>query len=494
MSNLFYLDEYAAVRNKENNDENTALNQQNKKAFSTSVANKDKFNEVCNGVYEHFIREWEGENGKSSEASNRLLQTHKKAIIGYSNEVNFFKSKISDYLKNNDLLDCWYPSWYEDLTSAIFHENWGYAGIAQWMERQEFKQSSSAKIIGERIYFLINGKQILQEQRISKDRLKQLVNALLLRNPEVRLHDDKQAEVYTLEGIRIKIFEEGFAKEPVIIFRRYIVDSYTFEEQAKRKTIPYELISALKAMIKVGYNVCFIGPVRSAKTTFLQTWQSYEDPSLEGILVETDPEIPLHLLQPKSPIMQLIADGEKLRSVTKDLMRGDGDYLIVAEARDGVALKVAVQVTAKGTRRVKSTFHTSDAIDFCYDAATEIVNEFGGDLFYNIVKVAKGYNYLFELTSLRDKSQKRLKAIYEIRYNPVDTQISIHKICRYDFIKDDWTFKYDIGVDKKEIGYQEDYEAFKIFSNELKRLAELKPMQGEHVTIPLYSRLMNKNV
>lgn len=482
MANLFYLDDY--LENKQNQrdkDQETFMPPHASNQF-------DHFMQLCSNVSSNFIHEWENEQGKGNKSTDKLLEYQKKAIIGYRQEVNFFKSKINEYLKKNGLQHEWHPPWYHDLTTAIFHENWGLAGIAQWKEMQN---STSAKIIGERIYYLIDGKMVLQEQRIAKDRLKQLRKALLLRNPEIRL-DKKYAEVYMLDGTRITIFDEGLGKEPVVVFRKYIIENYTLEEQAKRRTIPYEAIPMFKAKIKLGYNVNFIGPVRSGKTTFLETWQSYEDPSLEGIMVETDPEIPLHLIMPKAPIIQVVADGEKLKHIIKPLMRADGDYLIMAEARDAVALYIALKVTTKGTRRVKSTFHTSDATDFVYDAANEIVQEFGGELWPTVIKVAKGYHYLYEFVQLKDKSEKRLKGVYEIRYNPTTFEITIHQIMKYNFQKDDWCYKYDIGTDKEEIALQEDVEAFKIFQNELKKLAEKKPMEGNHVTVPAYVTLMNK--
>lgn len=84
--------------------------------------------------------------------------------------------------------------------------------------------------------------------------------------------------------------------QDAIIFRRYVVPSYSFEEQAARGTIPNAAIPLFVSMVEIGWNIAFCGAVRSAKTTFLSTWQSYENPCLEGVMVETDPEIPLHRL------------------------------------------------------------------------------------------------------------------------------------------------------------------------------------------------------
>lgn len=478
-NNFFYLDNFIEKKQ-------TFL--KNKKENLNNYDSKyEIFQKLCKQISKNFMGEWEREQSEGVNTSEKLLQYQKKAIIGHFQEVNFFMAKINNYLKINGLQNEWFPNWYQDLITAIFHENWGLAGIAEW---KTMKNSTSAKIIGEKIFFLINGKMQLQEQRIHKSRFQQLRKALLLRNPEIHLRN-KYAEVYMLDGTRITLYED--AKEPTIVFRKYIIENLNFEEQAKRGTIPYEIIPMLKAKVQVGYNINFIGPVRSGKTTFLKTWQSYEDNTLEGVMVETDPEIPIHKIMPDAPIIQIIADGEKLKKLIKPLMRSDADYFIMAEARDAVALYIALKVTTKGTRRVKSTFHTADATDFVYDAASEIIQEFGGELWPTIVKVAKGYHYLYEFVQLQDKTKKRLKGIYEIRYNPNSFQISVHQIMRYNFKTDDWTYKYDIGEDKEQIAHQEDYNAYEIFKEALLKLAEKKPMLEDHITIPTYiNHLLNR--
>lgn len=72
--------------------------------------------------------------------------------------------------------------------------------------------------------------------------------------PEERLDKDFH-EVYLLDGTRITIFRRQMVKkgQDVIIFRRYIIPSYTFEEQAARGTIPPESIPLFKAMAGLGY-------------------------------------------------------------------------------------------------------------------------------------------------------------------------------------------------------------------------------------------------
>ena len=318
----FYLDKYLKSQNKETDQ------------------NGLDFKKLCHRINLEFLREWE----EGNENLDSTLRIQKKAIIGYEKEVSYFKSRIRELVKKHGAEHTSYPNWYESLEDGIYHENWGLAGISEWFSDQFFLTSSSAKIIGDRIYFLENGQMCLKPQTIPKERREQMIRAFLLLTPEERL-DKEFHEVYMLDGTRVTIFGGGMTKkgQDSIIFRRYIIPSYNFEEQAARGTIPANSIKLLKTMVDLGFNVAFTGAVRTAKTTFLSTWQSYEDRSLEGVLVETDPEIPIHKLMPEAPILQLIADNDKLKFLSKNLLRSDADYFILAEARDGIALDTAVK-------------------------------------------------------------------------------------------------------------------------------------------------------
>lgn len=484
MSSLkkFYLDEYIA--------EKFGIEEKQNKIIDITKNKKARFDEICRTVKEHFNAEWDIENNNKNYEI--LLERQRKAIIGYEKEVKYFKTKIYEYLKDNNLLDEWHPSWYKNIVDAIFEENWGLAGISEWKHghRKELIESSSAKIIGDRIYFLINGKMTLQPQRISKKRRNQLRRALLLKTPKKRL-DDKYHEVFMLDGTRITIYGEDYTLDgqDVIVFRKYILPNLTFEEQAKRNTIPFDSIPLFKSMVKLGFNVGFIGAVRSGKSTFLATFQRYENPELEGVLIQSDPEIKIHNLMPNAPIISLLIESEELDNVIRSILRSDADYIIVAEAREPSEFYLALEVTDRGTRRSKLTAHFTRAVDFCYNVANKINSRYSDNLYSTIIKVAQNFHYLFEFTQLKDKSKKRLKSIYEIRYNPLNQQISYHQICKYRYETDDWVFKYDIGEDKENIAKEEDIEAFNIFKSELKRLAEKYPMKENNIFIPDYDYL-----
>jgi pilus assembly protein CpaF len=171
-------------------------------------------------------------------------------------------------------------------------------------------------------------------------------------------------------------------------------------------------------------------------------------------------------------------------------MRSDADYIIMAEARDGAALNTAVKAANKGTKRVKITFHTSDAVDFCYDVADEIRKTYNDDLGSTIVKVAKSFQYLFQFIQLPDKSKKRLKGIWEIRYDRERRDVRIYRICKYDHMTDSWLWANTVGDDKEEFAMEEDIEAFRRFRRLLAELSEANPLTENNEFIPHYDTLI----
>lgn len=446
------LDEY--IRRKQN------------KVFEESQISSQGFHDLCQRVKTAFFDDWQNQDNSSLS-----LEIQRKAIIGYTKEKEFFKNRIYELLKEFGATNTEYPAYYEDLVDAIYNELWGLAGLAEWFSKN-YKESSSAKIIGENIFFMINGKMQLMPQKINEERKSQLIKAIMLATPEERMDKDYY-EMYMLDGTRVTVFIEPMAKksQSSLIFRRYIIPSLSFEEQARRGTIPNSLIPALKSMVAVGYNVIFMGAVRTAKTTFLSTWQSYEDSNLEGVMVETDPEIPLHNILPNSPIIQLIADGDDLSKISKNLLRSDADYFILAEARDGIALDTAMRIASKGTKRMKLTVHSRNPYQLPLEAAMEISNSVGGNVEILANKFASSFDYIFHFIQLKDKSQKRLKGIYEMSIDG-HGKMKMVEILSYDVTKNTWTINNHISDDKRSYGLESNEDAFKNFRKELKKLSE----------------------
>lgn len=438
-----------------------------------ALDNNSKFLLLCSRIKKYIDNEWLKE--QNNDNTDLLLKRHRNAILGKPTEVNYLKEKIREYLKSKKLEGEKYPGWYKDLVDAVFHENWGIAGIAQWMEMPD---SSSAKIIGDRIYFFIDGKQVLMEQRISAKRFEQLRQALMLRDDSKR-PDEDYSELYMETGERVTVYTGSRVIEgqSTMVFRKYIVKVLTFDEQARRGTIPFELIPALEALVKCGVRVAFIGPPRAGKSTMLLTWQIYENPELEGILIQTDPEVRIHEVMPKAPIVPLMGKGRELFDMASEVLKSDADYFVIQEVRDGYTAHIAVEAGNKGTNRLKISSHLQIPEDFCYDLANKVQGVFGGNVDYHMVRVANSFNFLFEMVQLpENRSNKRLKSITEVRYDSETNEISYHRICEYHKATDSWSFNYSVGKRVMEIGDFENAEALKIYMDTLKSLAEKYPM------------------
>lgn len=452
-----------------------------------------RFYELCDAVFEFFQKEFNDEE-KNNLNHEQLLERQRKAIIGVDAEVRFFKNKIEDYLKAHNLQQEWFPSWYKNLVDAIFHENWGLSGVAEWVygETGELRESSSAKIIGNNIYFLINGKSVLMPQKISDARREQLRRALRLNSPDKRA--SFYEELYMNNGIRVSVYADDitFKNQDVIVFRKYIVPKLSLVDQFGRGTIPEGAINLLYSMVDVGFNIVIAGPVRTAKTTFLQTLQLRENRELEGLVIQTDPEIKIHELMPDAPIMNIIVEKDRLKNILPSIVRSDADYYIFAEARDGLSLYIALDVAGRGQNRMKMTYHINHSRikNICYDIGRRIVDEVGGNLYGTILDVAQTFHYVIEMRQMQDKSKKRLAGIYEIRLDDNSGSVQIHTICKYIPKLDSWTWNYTYGSDKEDIGIFENSLAFDQFKNALKFLSEKYPMnEDDKVTYIDYSYL-----
>ena len=136
------------------------------------------FVDLCQKIKEAFFTDWD--KGESAKAT---LEIQKKAIIGYAKEVQFFKVRIIELINEFHAENTKYPLWYGSLEEGVYHENWGLAGISEWF-LPAFAQSSSAKIIGDRIYFLQDGKMCLRRRKFLLSEKNNSLRLFFLRHPK----------------------------------------------------------------------------------------------------------------------------------------------------------------------------------------------------------------------------------------------------------------------------------------------------------------------
>lgn len=450
-----------------------------------AVCGTFSFEDVCEQVRIRMEQEW---NLFDDFEKQEILERERAAILGYEKEMQFYKNKITEIIDAENL-KAEVPEWYESLSEGVFAELYGLAGLSPWVydKTEAYKNSSSAKLIGDRLYCLIDGKSCLQPQKIGRERRMQLRRAFLMTSPRERMEKGFH-ELYLNNGIRVTIYagERTKPDQEIMVFRKYILKELTFPMMAELETIPQEAVALFETMVKIGFNVLFAGTVRSGKTTFLQTWQSYECPELEGLAISTDPETPWERIMPKAPVMQLVADGRELEDITKSLLRGDNDYVILEEMRDAQSYRLSMELASIGEGRCKATVHTGDVVNLPYKIASKIRDTYGGDEQGLISQVFKSFDYVFEFCQMKDnRAAKKLKSISELCYDGETDRVSIHQICTYIDEEHGWVWNYHLGKDKenKTARYSKEDE---IMRKELKTLSKKYPMLGNNVIYPRY--------
>lgn len=130
---------------------------------------KQTFEEACALVQAVMEGRW---RAADDEAKAMLLEREKRAIMGYEEEIESYQADIRAILTEADVTDAGIPPWYRSAEEGVFAELYGFAGLTPWVydATPAYQASSSAKLIGDRLYCLIDGKTILQPQRISRER------------------------------------------------------------------------------------------------------------------------------------------------------------------------------------------------------------------------------------------------------------------------------------------------------------------------------------
>ena len=231
---------------------------------------EEKFRQACEKVSLVMERNW---RAFDDAGKMQRMEREKRAIMGYEEDMRFYKEEIHQIIRQEELSEVEPPTWYPNLEEGIFAELYGLAGLAPWVydQMEVYKRSPSAKLIGERLYCMIDGRAVLQPQKISRQRREQLKRALLMATPKERLEQGFH-EIYLHNGIRLTIFSGEKTKDgqDVMVFRKYIMQSLDFQALVELETIPPDAPDLFQSMIRIGFNVLIAGPVRSGKTTFLE--------------------------------------------------------------------------------------------------------------------------------------------------------------------------------------------------------------------------------
>ena len=443
-----------------------------------SIAISTTFTDVVEMVKNHFANIYSEEDVPSTEKVKRQSLEH-KAILGEEEAEKILTEEVQTFLRENNLLGVKFPGVFETIQQAIYHELYRFGVFYKW---KKFIDSPSAMIQGKEIWFKINGEFVKQEEELRDDaHISEIIRIFQVGSKRLKLNESNpQAEIETKDGLRIKIMIPPAALIPTIVFRRFVVKVFSFNEQANRQTIPFEDVPFFNNISNLYLNTIIAGEVESGKSTMLKTFYGARDPKKVAILIETSPETFLKRDFPDRLVHDFYTVHGDIKQVIADALRIDHDYLIVQEVR-GLEAEGAIGGTERGTRGLLMTYHITDPGNTPIQLAQHIVDEFPNRRQVNeIRRIAKTLDIGITMATMKG-NKKKLTSLYEICFDTNEDKAWINYLIVYNQRTGQW--EYNSSVSEQLIFRMKKYNE-ELANEVLEHLKnrELKfPMQSEPI-------------
>ncbi len=438
----------------------------------------ENFLELCDTVYKHFEQVYD-KNNDSKKAMERLRLQH-EAIIGNPKAVKVIKDEILDFIRANNFLNTVFPQCYKDLADAVFHEVYGWGPLARWWD---LSKSQSALVLNTQIFY--DG--VLQEEKFSSpERVWELIHALTLKDARARVNQNNpDLEVEMFDGTRVSISIPPRGHEYEITFRKFILDDFSLDNLVNLGTIPEEALPLFQGLARSLPNTLIVGSVRSGKSHSLKAFvhERFREKIYTVVSVEKHFELALRKMLPYAPIIEKQAVDEELHEIFPTILRKDLDFGIMGEIRS-VEAECAMLLCERGTRGFLGTFHIKYPHNIPGSWARLIMDKFPNRNYAaEVMRVAENIDIVIVQDELTDRSKKRVTSVVELSLNPFTLQVSTHEIMRYDFDKEQWTYKYDLSKQLLHDMKVASPVSTENMVNTLKTLAQQKPIIGENQVI-----------
>ncbi|WJV32198.1 ATPase, T2SS/T4P/T4SS family (plasmid) [Rossellomorea sp. AcN35-11] len=307
-----------------------------KQSRVTTYARKKSFKHICKTVRDE-LKELivipDGQKVDSNDSKHiEWLDRQHKAVIGDEKAMNQFIYKITEVLRKHNIVSDDYPTFYESLSEAIFHEIWGLSILYKW---EKYPESEAAVIRGKQLWFDMDGKFVKQPEEFEDDAaVERVKRAFTLRSKDAVINDQTpELEIEREDGSRITMMQRPRSRETYIMFRRFVVKDISLAEQARLGTIPDRDIEIYRAFSRTMCNIVFAGRVRSAKTTFLKSMIRERDPEFVAAIMEKHFELRLTEHLKDRLVFEVQAKEGDLHNAMPRLLRMEHDYIIVGEIR-----------------------------------------------------------------------------------------------------------------------------------------------------------------
>ena len=423
------------------------------------------------------------ENRQMSLNADEFLQLQHNAIIGKRSAIETFKAMILDFLRKNSLENIDFPSYYPNLTEAIFQEVYGLGPFSHWFT---LKDNQSAEINGTAILYQKGGGKEEQPFRFeSIQAVNKLINHLLMRNAENQINELSPFEELEMEnGTRVTIWVPPVVPEPIVVFRKFPFKDFSFEAEAKHQTIEYspEAIAWFKLLAEPLLNVAITGQRNSGKTTLTKVWYAYRPKQYQMGTVEIKTkEIRLEEDFPdrKSLIKPIVLNKRHLDNAMKGLLRSDCKWLLFPEIREDEA-NLAFEIADDGFP-IMFTFHSTDTLNLPATIARRILKGFPQYSFFSeFMRVAGRMHIVIRMEEDVHTGAKIVYAMDAIELNERTNEVIIYPWVRYDEDLKIWQYQDDYIPPFIERKMKQDLrERYQEFLRLFRSLAEKHPLHLE---------------
>jgi len=455
--------------------------------FVTTFARRKSFKDICQKIREQLntiIVDGTFDGSKENlvdvdgftSNENIWLERQHKAIIGDKQAMSYFITKINEVLQKENITSNDYPSFYDDLAEAIFHEVWGVSILHKW---DKLPQSEAAVIRGTQLWLDINGQFVKQPEEFeNEEAVERIKRAFTMRVKDAVINDQTpELEIEREDGSRITMIQRPRSKENYIMFRRFVVKNMTLEEQASLGTILYDDIPFFRSLARVMTNTIFAGRVRSAKSTFMKTMLRERDPSYVAAVMEKHFELELSKQFKDRLVFEIQATEGDLHHAMPRLLRMEHDYIVVGEIRS-LETEGYLQACERGERGAYSTYHLTSVNNVVPQITRHILDAFPNRNFDNeLERVARNIDIIVTMSSDRDRRKKRVIGVTEVIWDEDKRIHRTHDLIRYSPVTKQYYYSSEITKELLSLMAEQSWDDTEIIIQHLKRKEKISPMR-----------------
>lgn len=453
-----FMDERGAVIN-----DSSILNAASKKKTSHT------FQEVKSKVIAMFHNKVEEQKISESERTLRQEREH-LATLGDEQSMNMLMEEIKEFIRGTDMKDTPYNPMFRTLEHALFEHIYRFKNFYKW---NLYPKSPSAKIAGKEIWFKIDGQFVKQDEEFeSVDEVYEIIRLLQQANPNFVIGPGQpEGELDLPDGTRITLTIPPRTLYPTIVFRRFVVNTFSLDMQKNLGTIDEKDVPIFEYLAKKRLNTVIAGGVESGKSTFLKTLYKERDSDLIALLIEGHPETYLKRDFPERLVHEFSISESDIKTVLRTILRFDHDYVIMQEVR-GVEADAAIDGASRGAQGLLMTYHVTEASKVCEQLAQHIVDEYPNRKTVNeIRRVAQTLQLGITMKNFRDpltkKSSKKVTSVFEVVYDYDRDEAWIQYLIKFNLAKNCWEYNSRLSPQLKAFLVEDDNGEFEQFLKQL---------------------------